>query len=201
MTTFYPAVTDVKGTYIVAGSFAPNGTSAVDNTSNNPTGKFTVARTGPGVFTVTLTETPNNILYVDAKYRGATASLITPVINSYVSTTGVITITCIDVDAAAALVDAGGDALVLAAAHTSDAATDLATAAADTTWDSGTASAANDSSTDLTASSVDYDDAGDQLIAGAAAFTAAADVTAAAGTRIEFIAICENSYIPTKEIV
>lgn len=39
----------------VAGSFAPNGSSAVDATSNKGKG-WTVARTGTGVFTLTLAE-------------------------------------------------------------------------------------------------------------------------------------------------
>ena len=38
---------------IIAGSFCPNGSSAVDNDSNTGTG-FTVARSGTGSFTVTL---------------------------------------------------------------------------------------------------------------------------------------------------
>ena len=42
---------------IVCGSFAPNGSSAVDSASNEGTG-WSVARTGTGSFTVTL----------DAKY-------------------------------------------------------------------------------------------------------------------------------------
>ena len=44
---------------IIAGSFKPNGSSAVANTDNTGTG-FTVARSGTGSFTVTL----------DAKYPG-----------------------------------------------------------------------------------------------------------------------------------
>ena len=38
---------------VIAGSFAPNGSSAVDNTSNTGRG-FSVARTGVGAFTITL---------------------------------------------------------------------------------------------------------------------------------------------------
>lgn len=40
---------------IIAGSFCPNGAGAVDNTQNTGMG-FTVARTGVGVFTFTLTD-------------------------------------------------------------------------------------------------------------------------------------------------
>lgn len=43
----------VYGSRLVAGSFAPNGSSAVDSTSNRG-GGFTVARTSTGLFTVTL---------------------------------------------------------------------------------------------------------------------------------------------------
>lgn len=47
--------------YIVAGSFRPNSTSAVDNTLNTGKG-FTVARTTAGVYTVTLTEAAYSIV-------------------------------------------------------------------------------------------------------------------------------------------
>lgn len=40
---------------VIAGSFRPNGSSAIDNTLNKGSG-FTVARTGAGVFTITLTD-------------------------------------------------------------------------------------------------------------------------------------------------
>ena len=47
--------------YIVAGSFRPNSTGAVDNTLNTGHG-FTVARTNAGIYTVTLTEAGYSII-------------------------------------------------------------------------------------------------------------------------------------------
>ena len=46
---------------IIAGSFKPNGSSAVDNTANTGAG-WTVARGGVGIFTVTLGDTYPGIL-------------------------------------------------------------------------------------------------------------------------------------------
>jgi hypothetical protein len=43
------------GTVVVEGSFAPNGSSAVDNSANTGKG-FTVARTGAGAFTITFAD-------------------------------------------------------------------------------------------------------------------------------------------------
>jgi len=40
---------------VIAGSFRPNGSSAVSNTTNTGVG-FSVARTGVGAFTITLTD-------------------------------------------------------------------------------------------------------------------------------------------------
>ena len=51
--TFYDVQAANPGVKIIAGTFKPNGGSAVDNDSNVGTG-FTVARTGTGEFTVTL---------------------------------------------------------------------------------------------------------------------------------------------------
>ena len=69
---------------IIAGSFCPNGSSAVDNDSNTGAG-FTVARSGTGSFTVTLDATYPGLLsaqcsialnaVADSKVQfGATAS-------------------------------------------------------------------------------------------------------------------------------
>ena len=46
---------------IICGSFKPNGSSAVDNDSNTGAG-WTVARSGTGIFTVTLGDTYPGIL-------------------------------------------------------------------------------------------------------------------------------------------
>ena len=46
---------------IIAGSFKPNGSSAVDNTANTGAG-WTVARGGVGIFTVTLGDTYPGVL-------------------------------------------------------------------------------------------------------------------------------------------
>lgn len=56
-----------KGVKVIAGSFAPNGSSAVSAASVKGIG-FTVARTGTGQFTITLSDA-----YVD--YLSITASL------------------------------------------------------------------------------------------------------------------------------
>lgn len=56
---------------IIAGSFAPNGSSAVDATSNQGTG-WTVARGGTGSFTVTL----------DSKYPGIVSATATLALNA-----------------------------------------------------------------------------------------------------------------------
>lgn len=58
---------------VIAGSFAPNNTSAVDNTANRGA-DFTVARTGTGEFTVTLA---NNLALSEVEAMVATAQLST----------------------------------------------------------------------------------------------------------------------------
>lgn len=57
---------------ILSGSFAPNGASAVDSTSNKGKG-FTVARTSAGLFTVTISEAK----YLDLVSATATLQLAT----------------------------------------------------------------------------------------------------------------------------
>jgi phage tail sheath protein FI len=89
---------------MVYGSFAPNGSSAVASTSLKGKG-FSVARTGTGVFVITLSKTPPwyEIVYCDVKLHmgtptGATACMTTHTL----STTGTVTITATDIAAAAA---------------------------------------------------------------------------------------------------
>jgi hypothetical protein len=50
-----------KGVKIIAGSFAPNGAGAVSSASNKGKG-FSVARTGVGVFTITLEDSYVSLL-------------------------------------------------------------------------------------------------------------------------------------------
>lgn len=44
----------LKGGTVIAGSFRPNGAGAIDNTLNQGTKGWTVARTGAGQYTITL---------------------------------------------------------------------------------------------------------------------------------------------------
>lgn len=173
-TTMYPVVSATPGLYIVAGAFKPNGSSAIDNDNNFPPGTslFTAARSTTGVYTVTLTQKPNRIHSVTAYYMASTASARKIALNSVVDSTGVITLTHLDHDAVATQIDAAGD--------------DGVSAGADATWDATTGT--------------HVDDASDHLIAGAAAMTAAADIAAASGTMVHFVAICEDSSITVKEI-
>ena len=61
-----------KGVKIIAGSFAPNGTSAVAATSNKGIG-FSVARTNTGIFTITLEDS-----YVDLLAANCSVALSSP---------------------------------------------------------------------------------------------------------------------------
>lgn len=54
-----------KGPMLVAGSFAPNGSSAVSAASNKGTG-WSVARTGAGTFRVTFSESVPTAIFAEA---------------------------------------------------------------------------------------------------------------------------------------
>lgn len=62
-----------KGLVTYAGSFAPNGASAIAASSREGQG-FTVARTGVGEYTVTLLDRPRAIVAVDASIQLTTAA-------------------------------------------------------------------------------------------------------------------------------
>ena len=66
---------------IIAGTFKPNGSSAIDNTANAGTG-FTVERTGTGQYTVTLDESYPGLISAQA-----TAALNTAA-DTYMQITG-----------------------------------------------------------------------------------------------------------------
>lgn len=61
-----------KGVKVIAGSFAPNGSSAVDSTSIKGKG-FSVARTGAGAFTITLQDAYVALLSAQASLQLHTA--------------------------------------------------------------------------------------------------------------------------------
>ena len=93
----------------LSGSFAPNGTGAVDNTQNNGRG-FTVARSGVGTFVITL-----DAKFVRLRSCGLTVQLATPA-NTFaqltgetVATTQTITITTLTAGAAADIAAAAGN--------------------------------------------------------------------------------------------
>lgn len=173
-TTMYPVVSATPGLYIVAGAFKPNGSSAIDNDNNFPPGTslFTAARSTTGVYTVTLTQTPNRIHSVTAYYMASTASARKIALNSVVNSTGVITLTHLDLDNVFDKVEDAGDDGILAGA--------------DETWDATTA--------------VHVDDAADHLKDAGTTAATAADIAAASGTMVHFVAICEDSSITVKEI-
>lgn len=58
---------------LLVGSFAPNGSSAIDSTLNKGRG-YTVARTGVGAFLVTLTDSYPYLLAANATLQLATAA-------------------------------------------------------------------------------------------------------------------------------
>jgi hypothetical protein len=72
---FWPSTALQKGIQWVHGSFAPNGAGAVDATSRLGIG-FTVARTGVGVFVVTL----------DAVYRELVSADVAVQLNAFADT-------------------------------------------------------------------------------------------------------------------
>jgi len=57
-----------KGVKVIAGSFAPNGSSAVASTSNKGKG-FSVARTSTGLFTITLQDAYTALLAASANLQ------------------------------------------------------------------------------------------------------------------------------------
>jgi hypothetical protein len=62
-----------KGVKVIAGSFAPNGSSAVDAASVKGKG-FSVARTSAGLFTITLQDAYTALLGADAVLQLAAAA-------------------------------------------------------------------------------------------------------------------------------
>lgn len=64
-------------TITIAGSFRPNGTSAIDNTLNTGKG-FSVARTNQGVFTITLDEVYPGLISALATIQMASATDLVP---------------------------------------------------------------------------------------------------------------------------
>ena len=73
--TFYDVQAVNPGVKIIAGTFKPNGSSAIDNTANAGAG-FTVERTGTGQYTVTL----------DDGYPGLISAQATAALNSAAAT-------------------------------------------------------------------------------------------------------------------
>jgi hypothetical protein len=58
---------------LIAGSFVPNGSSAIDNTQNMGSG-FTVAYTSTGLYTITFKDKYSKRLFADASLEQATRS-------------------------------------------------------------------------------------------------------------------------------
>ena len=96
-------------TVIVAGSFAPNGSSAVSASSRKGRG-WSVARTSAGLFTVTFGEKYNNLISAVATLQLVTASLDSwfAQVGAYVAASKTLQIRV--VDEAAAAVDVAADA-------------------------------------------------------------------------------------------
>jgi hypothetical protein len=96
----YPVKSPQRELSCVAGSFAPNGSSAVAATSNRGTG-FTVARTGTGQFTVTFTaEHYYQLVSATATLQLASAADTFLVVGTYTAPTatanGTLVITAMD---------------------------------------------------------------------------------------------------------
>lgn len=95
---------------IIAGSFAPNGSSAISASSRKGKG-FTVARTSAGLFTITLTEKYANLLSATATVQHPTAVDLKAQVGVYDASARTITITTLAV-ATATDVTADADARV-----------------------------------------------------------------------------------------
>jgi len=98
-----------KELVVIAGSFAPNGSSAVSAASNKGTG-FTVARTSAGLFTITFTESYPDLLSAVATLQLASADDKYVQVGTYTAATKALQIRVFDAsDAAVADVDANAN--------------------------------------------------------------------------------------------
>lgn len=92
----------------IAGSFAPNGSSAVSAASRKGRG-FTVARTSTGLFTVTFTDKFAALLSATASLQQATAGDQTILVGTWTASTKALILTVWDISAAA-VADVAADA-------------------------------------------------------------------------------------------
>ena len=90
-----------SGVVIVAGSFAPNGSSAISASSRLGRG-FSVARTSAGLFTITFSDKYNQLLSFVSSLQEATAGDQVLVNGVYTAASKTITITNWDISDAAA---------------------------------------------------------------------------------------------------
>lgn len=89
-----------RNIHIVAGSFAPNGSSAIDATSNLGSG-WSVAYTSTGLYTITFSNKWNNLVSFTATIMLASGDDKHPQVGAYSAANRTITIRSWDASAAA----------------------------------------------------------------------------------------------------